>query len=236
MKKLMMAAVLVLMSLIAVPAKAQTQVVQKVVQYASQTTVTADAQVGGGSIGYNPEVNIGGSLTFPVTRRIEFYTQALYSPLTKTGYSGHTLVGDARTIFWLDEKAAFFIGVRPSYVDFGNTQKHAFNGLVGLVIRDHWNPNMPGRLYLAYEQEIGGCVWATSTNPCPITSAEFIGGRLEQDFRMNSHLRVGLAAVAGRVNQQINPNAPASGPIYGFAGQFDLTFRFTLRREGTDAY
>lgn len=235
MKKLMMAVALVLMSLIAAPAKAQTPV-QKVVSYASQTTVTLDAQVGGGSIGYNPEVNVGGSLTFPVTRRIEFYTQALYSPLTKTGYSGHTLTGDARTIFWLDDKAAIFIGVRPSYVDFGGTQKHAFNGLVGLVVRDHFSPTMPGRLVLAYEQEIGGCVWATSTNPCPITSAEFIGGRLEQDFRETSHFRVGLAAAVGRINQQINPNAPAAGPIYGIAAQFELTARFTFRHESTDAY
>jgi len=203
---------------------------------ASHTTLTLDGSVGGGSIGYNPDLNLGGSITLSVTRRLELYTQLTASPITKTGYYGATAVGDGRAIFWAAPKVALFVGVRPSYVYFGGVQKHAFNGMAGVVIRDHWNPNMPGRLYVAYEQEIGGCVWATAANPCPITSAKFIGARVEQEFRMNSHLRVGIAAAMGRVNAQINPYAPQAGAIYGFGGQFDMTFRFTLKKQSTDSY
>lgn len=167
---------------------------------------------------------------------MELYTQVTASPLSKTGYVGYTLNGDGRVIVWATPRIGTFVGVRPSYVTFGGTQKHAFNGLAGFALRDHWISQMPGRLYLAYEQEIGGCVWATPSNPCPLTSAKFIGGRVEQDFRMTSRIRFGIAIATGRVNQQINPNAPQAGAIYGIATQVDLTFRFTPKKQSTDPY
>lgn len=204
--------------------------------YAQPLTATLDASIGGGSIGYNPDVNFGGSLTIPVGKRLELYADAMASPFTKSGYSGYTLVGDGRTIFWLTPKVAGFVGVVPSYVVFGNVHKHAINGLAGVVIRDHWNPNSPGRLVLAYEQEIDGCVWATATNPCPLTSSEFIGGRVSQEFRMNSRFRFGIDGAVGRINQQINPNAPQAGALYGLAVSVELTFRFTLRKDAVDVY
>lgn len=233
MKKFLMAALLTLM-ILGTSASAQQPAGKG--SYAQPFTPTIDASLGGGSIGYNPDINLGGSITVPVGRRLELYAQAMASPITKTGYAGYTLVGDGRVMYWVNSKVAPFVGVVPSYVEFGSDKKHAINGLVGVVIRDHWNPTSPGRLTLAYEQEIGGCVWATPQNACPLTSSEFIGGRASQDFRMNSRLRFGIDGAVGRINQQINPNDSHAGALYGLAVSVELTFRFTLRKDTASIY
>jgi hypothetical protein len=202
----------------------------------SKPRVFIDAKVGGGSIGFNPSVDVGASVEAPLGEYLELDAAGLYSPLTKFGYSGHTWQGSGSAVQWIRPKIGIVERFHYSHVDFGATEKSANDILAGIVLRTHWNPNMPGRVYLMGEYELGGCVWNFPGKPCPLTSSRFRGGSAEIEFRMASRLRFGLDITAGRINQQINPACRPCGPIYGFAVQAGLVLRFTPFPQSVLAY
>jgi len=183
------------------------------------TRLLTDVSIGAG-LGYLPQVDFGGTIEMPIGGHFELQSGTAFSPLTKQGFSGWTFTSDARVIGWLRPRVGIAGGFHYGVVKFGNTTKHVPAFTAGVAIRDSLG-GAAGRLYINYYSEIGGCVWATASNPCPITASQLKGGEAYQEFRFSqqSHWRLGLGGGVYRGGSQVNPFAPQAGQAHYVAGR-----------------
>lgn len=204
---------------------------------APATTIMIDATVGGG-FGTIPIAEVGAGIEKVVSKRMELQSAFEYTPPVGNilGPAKPGFVANGNGLIWVKPRLAFYGSLRFSAEYFDGISKHATYLQTGVVIRDRWNTEMPGRLYVSYEQELGGCVWATPSNPCPLTSSQLKGATLEQEFRMTNHLRFSAIMGVYIVGNQVNPNAPQAGQSHSLATEGLFRLRYVIGKQGNGAY
>ncbi len=187
---------------------------------------------GATSSGNSIEGDLGASFQKFVGSRFEFLAGARYAPYVDAGggQRGQHALEDVRIILWVKPRFGFVVGVRPTQVWFSGISKTPVRLIAGVSVRDSLL-GAAGRLDVLGEYEIGGCTWATPSNPCPVTASRLRGGLVYQEFAVLPHLRIGVEAVLGRVGEQVNPFAPQVGQTHAFVATVLAVFRIPLFAE-----
>lgn len=216
----------------------------------AQTHIYIDGQVGPGSLGFaSPHLAIGASIEQKF-HRFEIDGRFLVSPDVKTfATKGHSFNVFLSPDVWITNHLAVHGGVEYSlyyseiptgrvpensivdgyyvytYVPY---KKGGFSPFVGVTIKDAWFGS-PGRLDIDYLIPTG-CVWATATNACPLTSPRELGIIAQQEFALWSRFHIGARGGWIQYGDQVNPSAPELGQPRHNIGFVDAIFRFELTR------
>lgn len=221
----------------------------------AQNRVLVGGEVGsGGGFGFKePHLAATVAGEFP-WKRVELQPEFSISPDVKTfAQSGHSISVAGRGLVWITHRVAAEGGAtwgeywseqpigstcpagwsapdgpdgQQCLTKFSPLHKSTWAPVAGVVIRDGWF-GARGRLRVEYQFPTG-CVWATSSNPCPITSNRVRGVEVFQEFELWPRVRLGVKGGWFRYGDQVNPNAPAVGQVQHDTGEVSATLRYVL--------
>ena len=187
-----------------------------------------DSEIGSAaSLGFKfPATSFGPSIELPVENHFEFQSSALYSPDQKLiTNDGNALNVSGAAIGFVNSRLGIIGKLEHSSLWTSQFTETNWAPSAGLVLRNNYLGQ--GRLYATYVFPTG-CVWATTTNPCPLQSKRLQGIDLRQDARFGPHQRWGFDFGLYHFCDQSNQNDPAAGRHCHIGGSAMITLSLEL--------
>lgn len=207
----------------------------------AQTTILASGEVGPGYLGFrDPHLAIGATTETKI-HRLFLWQQFLISPDVKQGRNrGHDIAYGVTADFNVWHHMGPLVGYSYSKYWSGRVEKNSDvvvdryskgggHPVVGAAILDSWY-GAPGRFVVEYHFP-SGCVYATASDPCPITSPRTRALTFSQEFELWHKLRLGVLGGWLNYGDQVNPNAPNVPQSRHNTGYVTATVRYELWRQ-----